>query len=201
MLRSLSFLTLTGTAVCLLSGCGGGSSAPAPATATDDAGVVALTDAAIDDANDASGNGPDATHRNDASGAYADGSCMARELPAPTCNSVATSGAFVAVTPASGPPPQPNGGVVTDGTYVLVSSSSYGGGTLLAPPSQTTWTICGDQWDVANTTMPAAYSPYTVHVSFTASIVGSSIGLTQVCSSDQYDNSMTRSFSRMPSDV
>jgi hypothetical protein len=42
--------------------------------------------------------------------------------------------------------------------------------------------------------MPAGGTPIALHASFTASIVGPSVTLIQVCSSDQADHSMTRSF-------
>ena len=171
-------------------------SSPGDNAAFSDAGESAFGDDAgsSDGGESAFGNG-------DASRVQGNGACVPPELSAPICNSITATGALVPLASASGNPPLPTGGKIVDGTYVLVSSALYGGNGSDAP-SQTTWVICGSHWSIGENTSAVteqngqvSSTPLTRHMSFSASISGASVVLTQVCSSDQVNYSHTRQFS------
>jgi len=195
MYRSLgSFATLVCVVQGLVAGCASKSSGN-----VGDSGMVVGEEgggtsdgAALGDGSpstDAAIVGPDAANPDaaslagDGAGQNGDAECQPAELPSPTCNAIAASGTVVTSSSLSGSPPTPQGGAVTDGTYVLVSSTYY---AASPPPAQfqTTWVICGEHWDVAeNAFGPDGGGGETIHVDFTASAQDGGIVLTQTCNS------------------
>jgi hypothetical protein len=196
-------LELFATLSCLV-GCtsqGSGNTADGGMVLGDDAAIPG--DAAAADgllSSDATITGPDvvspdaASRADDGAGQQADAECVPAELPSPTCNTIVASGAVVTSSSQSGSPPEAQGGIIPDGTYVLVSSTYYGG---YSPPAdfQTTWVVCGDHWDVAENALgPDGGGGEIVHADFTVSVQDAGIVLTQTCNSIANNYSEMRGF-------
>ena len=83
-------------------------------------------------------------------------------------------------------PPQPQGGTVEDGTYVLEAFTHYGGCPTAPEISNTTWSICGDHWDVAQVVpmnsenVDAGLLPI-LRLDFAATFQGASVSLALSC--------------------
>lgn len=65
------------------------------------------------------------------------------------CASVPLQGPPIVSTCLDAEPPQPQGGVVADGTYVLESMTYYGACPPSPDQARQTWVISGNEWDTA----------------------------------------------------
>jgi hypothetical protein len=170
-------------------GCTGSSQGSAPPDGGGDGDSSSSDGGATDSANRGdTATGEAATGSDGASGGdspsgedLGDAACPLDQLPSPTCNSIVASGPVVTTSFSPGTVPQSQGGIVPDGTYVLQSSTYYDGSGA-SDTFQTTWVICGDQWDVAYNVMTDG-GAFRVHVNYTATLQGSEVALNPSCAS------------------
>jgi hypothetical protein len=78
-----------------------------------------------------------------------DAACALTENDAGTCSDLEALGPTVTATCVLSEPPQAQGGTIVDGTYTLQSFTYYGVCPTTPDIARTTWSICGDHWDVA----------------------------------------------------
>jgi hypothetical protein len=108
------------------------------------------------------------------------------------CNDVVLEGAVVTPACLAGEPPIPEGGTISDGVYVLQSIALYG-----ACPDEgtfaTTWSLCGDQWQVVQNG-PDGGAP-VLRVDFTAEVGTTSVTLAATCSADINEGTSSRGYS------
>ncbi len=124
----------------------------------------------------------------------ASATCPIAENDAGTCNVVDPVGPFVQATCSTAEPPQVQGGVVEDGTYVLQTFTYYGTCPPQAQVASTTWAICQDHWDVAqsvllNPSNPEAGVTPVLRLNYTTSIQGSTVTFTSACVSNNVSSS------------
>jgi hypothetical protein len=181
-----------GLAALCFAGCTGGGDGSPSTSGGPDGDSPPSDGAATDSANggetatagDANRDGPTTTSEasTGVDAPIGDGpACPVGELPSPMCNAIVASGPRVTTTFSSGTVPESGGGVVPDGTYVLESSTFYDG-TVAPEMFQTTWLICGDQWDVGyNVTVDGG--ELVVHADYTATVQGSEVALKPTCAS------------------
>jgi hypothetical protein len=115
-----------------------------------------------------------------------DAACVAPENDAGTCSIVYPSGAVVAATCSSAEPPQPQGGTIVNGTYVLDTFTHYGNCPTRPDVASTTWSICGDHFDVAqlvplNPNNPDAGTAPLLRLNFTGAVQGTTVTFTLAC--------------------
>jgi hypothetical protein len=159
------------------------------ASSTQEAGSEAATGSGSDasgDTGDASPGVPgDASSGNDSSFSP-DATCVPPENDAGTCSSVDPSGPMIVATCSSAEPPQPQGGTIVNGTYALDAFTHYGNCPTRADIASTTWTICGDHFDVAqltplNPTNPDAGTAPLLRLNFTGTIQATTVSFTLAC--------------------
>lgn len=130
-----------------------------------------------------------------AEGGPSDASLCAFSLEeAGVCNDVSPGGPAVDIACVGGEPPEPQGGVIEDGTYVLQSSVIYGVCDA-EPASATTWSICGNEWMVAQMSYADGGSAL-YRVDYSATVGTSSVTLTPTCqvNTGNSEQTMTRGY-------
>jgi hypothetical protein len=111
------------------------------------------------------------------------------------CNTIVPQGPAITDTCVSGEPPEPQGGTIEDGFYDLQSSAWYGG--CQPTTTQTTWSICGDVWEVAQNNLASAAPDAnfnTIQVGYTISPNPTSVDLTPICSTAPGEPTFTRGY-------
>jgi hypothetical protein len=182
VLRSLTCVIVAVSAT----GCG--SSSRGDANLAD--GASAEDARTTDDASGGSSDAPpeDAPSSNDAgSGAYdAYVACTVDENDAGTCNSIVPMPLLITAICSTAEPPQATGGAIVNGTYVLDGYVHYGYCPTTPDIAATTWSLCGDAWDVSQltprvpTNVEAGLLPPTVY-DFRVTVTGATVDFFQSC--------------------
>jgi hypothetical protein len=112
--------------------------------------------------------------------------CPAAENDAGTCNAIDATGPTIVSTCLSAEPPQPQGGMIEDGTYVLESIAFYGGCPSTPEATSTTWLLCGTHWDVAQLTPRSPTDPDAgtlpiLRLNFEVAVQLTSVSFTLAC--------------------
>lgn len=126
---------------------------------------------------------PEADASSDGRAAGSDSSalCPLTQGTAPLCSGLIPSGPVVTTTCSSSDPPQAQGGTIADGLYVLESATWHG---TCRPPdtTQSTWLLCGRNWDNAES---AAGDAGTTTSNYFATLVAATASLYPTCNSSQ----------------
>ena len=112
--------------------------------------------------------------------------CTLTENDAGTRSALDAVGPMVMATCSQSEPPQPQGGTVEDGTYTLQTFTYYGVCPTSPDLASTTWSICGDQWDVAQlvpllSTDPDAGTAPVFRLNFATAVQGTSVSFQLSC--------------------
>ncbi len=191
-MKILPSLTCVIVAVCA-TGCG--SSSSGDANLADGSGAEDARSA--DDASGGSSGGSrdDAASGDDGGSSAFDAyvACTVDENDAGTCNSIVPMPLLITATCSTAEPPQATGGTIVNGTYVLDGYVHYGYCPTTPDIAATTWSLCGDAWDVSQlaprmpTNVDAGLLPPVVY-DFRVTVTGATVAFYQSCAATSEGN-------------
>lgn len=112
------------------------------------------------------------------------GTCTPSPPNGTTCNSLTPPPPAITIEcNASEQVPAPTGGVIRDGTYVMTASTYYAGGAACQPSEVdgVTWKICGESWQIGQTTTVSGQTSQTLVANATVVVSGSTVSITLGC--------------------